>query len=195
MVDIPPQQSKLLTSASLKRLMSARAAIVKPHPSLLSLFHLSRKEKLCNSDSWGAVTEIALCPVNTVCRHIGRGKKKTKPFFFSLDERRRVTWPGSHLYHSCCLATLCLLLSLVTCLRQNTGGTDSPGRRTPERVPPQGRSSPHHSLTMIGSCFRSQMELRLCCVLNLLRGFHISVKFSKGEQKIPVKQSAAWHTV
>lgn len=147
MVDIPPLQSKLLTSASLKRLMSVRAAIVKPHPSLLSLFHLPRKEKLCNSDSWGAVTEIALCPVNTVCRHIGRGEKKTKPFFFSLDERRRVTWPGSHVYHSCCLATqrsLCLLLSLVTCLRQNTGGTDSPGRRTPERVPL--KAEVHHTI-------------------------------------------------
>lgn len=72
-------------------------------------------------------------------------KKKTKNFF-SLDERRRATWPGSHLYHSCCLATqcsLCLLLSLVTCLRQNTGGTDSPGRRTPERVPL--RAKVHHT--------------------------------------------------
>lgn len=89
MVDIPPQQSKILTSASLKRLMSAQAAIVRLDPSLLSLFLLPRKEKVCNLDSWGAVTEIALCRVNTVCRHFGR-EKKTKNFF-SLDERRRAT--------------------------------------------------------------------------------------------------------
>lgn len=177
--------------------MSVRAAIVKPHPSLLSLFHLPRKEKLCNSDSWGAVTEIALCPVNTVCRHIGRGKKKQNLFFFSWWETK------SDVTRLTCLSLLLFSNTAQSLPPFVTGYLSQtkqwrhrqPWPSDPREGPPQGRSSPHHSLTMIGSCFQSQMELRLCCVLNLLIDFHISVKFSKGEQKMPVKQSAAWHTV
>lgn len=35
MLDIPPKQSSILTSMSLKRLMSVQAAIVRPNPALL----------------------------------------------------------------------------------------------------------------------------------------------------------------
>lgn len=37
MLDFPPQQSRLLTSMSLKRLMSVQAAIVRPNRFLLHL--------------------------------------------------------------------------------------------------------------------------------------------------------------
>lgn len=44
-LDIPPRQSRILTSMNLKRLMSAQAAIVRPIPSLLYLLLAPQEKK------------------------------------------------------------------------------------------------------------------------------------------------------
>ena len=50
--------------------------LAKPRPRLFPLPH---KEKVCNFNSRGAVTEITLCPVNTVCRDFW--SERTLSFF------------------------------------------------------------------------------------------------------------------
>lgn len=68
MLNIPLQQGLILTSPSLRRLMSVWAAIVRP----LSTFLLLHKEKVCNSNHKGAAAKI---PISLW---------KTKRFFFSF---------------------------------------------------------------------------------------------------------------
>lgn len=124
MLDIPLQQSGILTFMSLKKLMSVQAAIVRPThpppPSLPPSSSCSTKRKCFISTIGSAVTKITLYSVKTVYRDF---EGERTQFFLLLMGDIRAPRPRSHPYQPCCLATdarLCPLLSLVTCLLWGT---------------------------------------------------------------------------
>lgn len=182
MLDIPLQQSGILTFVSLKKLMSVQAAIVRPtHPPPSSLppsSSCSTKRKCFISTIGSAVTKITLYSVKTVYRDF---EGERTQFFLLLMGDIRAPRPRSHPYQPCCLATdarLCPLLSLVTCLLWGTSVKPPADRVPPSLSPPTQGQEVHRSKAwgMMSCCFPSQVAPPLLCTHR--RAFEVSRRWT-----------------
>lgn len=135
-LDIPPQPSRILTSLSLKRLMSVQAAIVRQNLPPSSIYLQLREKKVCNSNYKGAVAEIALCPANTSYR-VWERKNSIFYCWWEMLEQHDPTYTCL----SCCLATECSLWLLPppTCYPPETSSRpllSTPGEAKVWSYPP-----------------------------------------------------------
>lgn len=186
MLDIPLQQSGILTFMSLKKLMSVQAAIVRPtHPPPSSLppsSSCSTKRKCFISTIGSAVTKITLYSVKTVYRDF---EGERTQFFSPFDGRHPSTATPLAPLSALLFGNRCSSLPpFVTRYLSAVGNiSEAPscllGRGVPPSLsPPTQGQEVHRSKAwgMMSCCFPSQVAPPLLCTHR--RAFEVSRRWT-----------------
>lgn len=199
MLDIPLQQSGILTFMSLKKLMSVQAAIVRPtHPPPSSLppsSSCSTKRNCFISTIGSAVTKITLYSVKTVYRDF---EGERTQFFLLLMGDIRAPRPRSHPYQPCCLATDARLCPpFVTRYLSAVGNiSEAPscllGRGVPPSLSPPTQVHRSKAWGMMSCCFPSQVAPTLLCTHR--RAFEVSRRWTDRQLLSLLPPSTHTHT-